>query len=721
MGNYRKDNGVLITYLGTTTANVTDIEDDISALGPKCFEHLTALTSITIPDQIKEIRYGAFLGCTSLRTCTIQETSQLSAIDALAFYGCAALTSINLPISLKRSDHYAFMHSGIRRATIPSMTVSALFPTEYTKITNITIAKNSVVQPYTFAGCDNDVLSSISIPNEISTFMPKAFEGFSFSSSSSDGKTVINGKWIIGYPTSDLQSNISCGTNSEIGVIGEAFAFHPELEKLTIMSTLKTVGSRAFAGCQKLKEIIIESDSTYIADDAFEGCPKLSCVAATQNMLNNGLKNIYPRSYETIQKVKLASNVRRIPTQSFEGIANFNSIEFDDGQLSCIEVNAFNSSQIQSQLSNDHGLSCYKDWIFDGLNFSTPIATISGQYHGIAPGAFAGNSKIQSLNLSNVEYIGKQAFADCGKLQRLQINNKSLPDVQDMEGYPFGLEDKAFTMSYYYESEKYTTLINNINSIGSSTFSQKTKGIIVGSKCTSIEANACKNLSNLMTFDAGQNDLSIGSYAFFKLSTLVDLKASYNTVIDVSAFSGCNRLTSVIMFGRPYSDKANWGSINDANMTIVSYETDDSLPITMMKKFTGSSITLSSHTVDDEPVATDQLDFYYNGRLYTVKDAVEISLQPQIRIITDYAFKGCTKLKKLTIKASLTTSNPTNIRLGQWAFSTCYNLEQINFTKADTLLLVQNIRTPGSSTIRSYPWGYVGSITQNPIDIVVIG
>ncbi|MDE5963120.1 MAG: leucine-rich repeat domain-containing protein, partial [Alistipes sp.] len=54
--------------------------------------YCSSLTSVTIPDSVTEIEYGAFSGCSDLTSVTIGNS--VTSIESDAFSGCSRLTSI---------------------------------------------------------------------------------------------------------------------------------------------------------------------------------------------------------------------------------------------------------------------------------------------------------------------------------------------------------------------------------------------------------------------------------------------------------------------------------------------------------------------------------------------------------------------------------------------------------------------------------------------------
>ena len=66
------------------------------------------LTSYVVPKSVKKIEYGAFAGCTNLKTLVFEEGCQLESIGASAFEGCSSLESVVIPKSLTQLSDSAF-------------------------------------------------------------------------------------------------------------------------------------------------------------------------------------------------------------------------------------------------------------------------------------------------------------------------------------------------------------------------------------------------------------------------------------------------------------------------------------------------------------------------------------------------------------------------------------------------------------------------------------
>ena len=78
--------------------------------GTGAFSDCTSLTSIEIPASVKTVGLAAFDGCSKLASVTFENGSQLKTIDDLAFGYCTSLTSIEIPASVETIGTAAFAY-----------------------------------------------------------------------------------------------------------------------------------------------------------------------------------------------------------------------------------------------------------------------------------------------------------------------------------------------------------------------------------------------------------------------------------------------------------------------------------------------------------------------------------------------------------------------------------------------------------------------------------
>ena len=222
-------------------------------MGEGVFHGCSALTSITIPNNVTEIGSSTFSGCTGLTSVTI--SNNVTRIGGYAFSGCTGLTSITIP------NNVTTIESGIFD--------------ECTGLTSVTISNNvTSIKDHTFSGCTG--LTNITIPNNITWIGDYAFSGCT-------GLTNIvipNNVRTIAYAAFSKCTGLTSITipNSVTSIAQEVFSGCTGLTSITLPNKIKTIESGTFSGCTGLINIIIPSSVTNIEWDAFLGCTGLTSI-----------------------------------------------------------------------------------------------------------------------------------------------------------------------------------------------------------------------------------------------------------------------------------------------------------------------------------------------------------------------------------------------------------------------------------------------------------
>lgn len=266
--NYDSDTYWNSMFSGCYSLEQVILPDGIESLGENVFENCSSLTSISIPYTITNLGDSCFRGCSSLSEIFVPEN--VTSIGSYAFADCQAMTTITLPDNLKTLGYQAFSGcTSLREITLPSLIKS--------------------LDQEMFAGCTS--LEEATINSRIKE-LPNAF----FAGCSALHKVILpEGLLTIGEcafgPANEWSDNCACCTS---------------LTSLTLPSTVRTIGSRAFAGCSALAEIILPEGLLRIEDEAFAS-------------VNINDENIV--ACQSLKNLALPSSLTYIGREAFRGAA----------------------------------------------------------------------------------------------------------------------------------------------------------------------------------------------------------------------------------------------------------------------------------------------------------------------------------------------------------------------------------------------------------------
>lgn len=140
---------------------------------------MSGLTSVTIPNSVKDIGFNAFYGCTGLTSVNIGDS--VTAIGQSAFGYCTSLPLVGFGKSVRIIEYEAFRGcSSLTTVDLPNSVTniggSAFYDCE--SLTSVTIS-NSVVRvgSSSFYNCGN--LNTVTFGENVSLIGPEAFKGCS--------------------------------------------------------------------------------------------------------------------------------------------------------------------------------------------------------------------------------------------------------------------------------------------------------------------------------------------------------------------------------------------------------------------------------------------------------------------------------------------------------------------------------------------------------------
>lgn len=233
-------NGELITDLV--------IPDGITEIGG-AFSGYKALTSVTIPDSVKEI--GGFSGCDGLTDIVLPDSIEI--IERSAFSQCKNLKNINLPSSVKWILPYAFDSCEA---------LENVYITDLSAYLNINMEHNPMINARNLYLNNEKIAGDLIIPNGVKHIPYFAFHNCSEITSVMipDGVTYI---------------------------ATSAFNACAGLTSVAIPDSVTDIAAYAFRDCSSLESVAIPDSVTYIGDEAFDGCTDLKSA-----VIGNGVKRL---------------------------------------------------------------------------------------------------------------------------------------------------------------------------------------------------------------------------------------------------------------------------------------------------------------------------------------------------------------------------------------------------------------------------------------------
>ncbi len=253
------------------------------------FKDNTRLTSVYIPDTIKEINSATFEGCTELRTVTVDEDNPyLFEQDGVVY--------------TKEQTQFVFIPKKLAgKITIPDgVTAIPMWSFhDRVEITEVVLPEGlTEIGDAAFDYCIK--LEKINIPDSVTSIRGMAF---------GDCAALAEITLPQGITTITLYAFNGCTSLTEL-VIPEgvttieewAFAECTSLERVQLPESLQTIGKYAFYKCASLKEIEIPDGLKQIDDYAFRNCSKLTSVilpasleTVGANAFDNALETVYFR------------------------------------------------------------------------------------------------------------------------------------------------------------------------------------------------------------------------------------------------------------------------------------------------------------------------------------------------------------------------------------------------------------------------------------------
>lgn len=399
-----------------------------------------AIQSVSLPETLKEIGDGVFMGCEQLLSVTIP--ASLEKCGNYFFAYCINLQMVVLPASLTQIGDYWF------------------YGCESINIINLSNVEKIGDYAFTSAVELRDI--------DLSSLKEVGFGAFA--SSSVTGDITANNLVNIGdyaFQGTDITS-FSASALREIGIA--AFQNNRNLEKFVFSDDLESVGIIAFNGCAKLKSFYLTKDGGESADGEIGTYARLEDGLLYTKLPNGEWElNSVPAAYaeetltvaegtvsvafyagnanENVTAIVLPDSLKAIGGYAFYGYKNLKSVQFNSFTAPALQSTYEEDAELTEKdpgyelLHNQFGLFGYELWYFNFIDMvgkKEPItmilpanADIQGYdsvvyqaYFGTVEKAERSDYVAKDANLSDFLDYAKQI----GKIEKVTIADEKLID-----------------------------------------------------------------------------------------------------------------------------------------------------------------------------------------------------------------------------------------------------------------------------------------------------
>ena len=470
-------NDVFEYCYGLETVNISDLSAwcriDFGSNHPfalnensKLYLNGELITDLVIPEDITEIKSGAFYKYKSLKSVKVH--SGFTAVDYETFSGCH-LDAINIPdlsVWCKNDKYGGFYGKADNLYLNGKLVTDLIIPDDITEVkdyafyrcsglTSVTIPESvTSIGNYAFSGCSG--LTSVTILEGVTSIGDSAFSGCSGLTSVTIPQSMAS---IGGYAFDECDNlnavNITdlsawCRIDFDYNTANPLYYAHSlylngELvTDLIIPDGITGVKDYAFIYCSGLTSVTIPEGVTSIGDSAFYGCSGLTSVIIPEGVTSIG--NSAFRDCSGLTSVIIPEGVTSIGSYAFSGCSGLTSVTIPEGVTS-IGGYAFQSCSGLTSVIIPEGVTSIGDSAFSYCSGLTSVI-IPESVTSIGNSAFYRCSGLTSIVLGDgIEEFGgnsyDNAFYGCD-ISEIILLDDSFEYLNQIEGIADGANVYGF-------------------------------------------------------------------------------------------------------------------------------------------------------------------------------------------------------------------------------------------------------------------------------------
>ncbi len=569
-------------YIGESTITKVVLPEGIEKINAYAFANLTALEEIVLPSTLEFIEYGAFYGCSNLKTITFSGENNLKVINKNAFENCDLQGTLDLSAICNISD-YAFAGNADLEGIITGdnlLTVGQYAFAGCKSLKDVTITAQKVKYGiYAFTDCEAlteftvnasvlpegmfyeaEKLEAVTIGPDVEAIGEYAFRDTAVSTVTvAEGNKAFRigtGEYILSadgkvlaavVPTVSGTLNADSLGGVQVTAIGHGALSHNHkltaviLPSVTVienygLSSVDTLTTVEFGTLSRIGEYaffetaITQLPAITVATEI--GRYAFGFTALTEVTIPDGMtiaEGVFSECHD-LEKVTIGNNV------TLGEYAFFTDVD-----------NAF---EIVSDWDGDKKIFYYV--------FSTALKELTiGDNAVIGDNAFANAASLESVTLGAGAEIGYMSFYNLSSLKEIDLSRvKSIGDYAFSGDVRYVFEDENMSIYYVnrnseyvysYHGNKLTDIsLDSVESLGENAFSycRSLVNVTLNPAVTEIPAYAFAGCVALENIDLS-HIVTIGDYAFLSNEALVSADLSAATTVGEYAFLYCENLADV--------------------------------------------------------------------------------------------------------------------------------------------------------------------------------